>query len=114
MIYQDVAMLLVQEGNSPKTQWYLTETTLIIGREATSDVLIDDRQVSRRHAEIIRSPRGYQLRDLGSKNGTYVNGEAISDEPQLIRNGDEIGIALCAKLTFIADDATAPVIPVQR
>ncbi|MBN1995546.1 MAG: FHA domain-containing protein [Anaerolineae bacterium] len=114
MMYQEVAMLLVQEGNSPKTQWFLTEPTMIIGRDATSDVQIDDRQVSRRHAEISRTPKGYTIRDLGSKNGTFLNGEAISAEPQFIRTGDELSIALCAKLTFIEDDATAPAVPLQR
>lgn len=114
MINQEVAMLLVQEGNSPKSQWFLTDESAIIGRDATSDVQIDDRQVSRRHAELNRTPQGYTIRDMGSKNGTFLNGEPISDEPQPVRTGDEIGIALCAKLTFIEDDATAPVIPVQR
>jgi DNA-binding response OmpR family regulator len=71
-------------------------------------VQIDDRQVSRQHAEIAQTNQGYTLRDLGSKNGTFLNGETVTHEPRLIRNGDEVGIALCAKLTFVEDDATAP------
>jgi hypothetical protein len=114
MSRQEIAILLVQEGNSPKTQWPLTESTVIIGRDANSDVQIDDRQVSRRHAEISRTPEGYTIRDLGSKNGTFLNGEPISGEAQLIHNGDEVGVALCAKLTFIEDEATVPVVPAQQ
>jgi hypothetical protein len=110
MSHQEAAMLLVQEGNSPKSQWPLAKRILIIGREVDSDIQVDDRQVSRRHAEIAQTVQGYTLRDLGSKNGTFLNGEAISEEPRLIRNGDEIGIALCAKLTFVEDEATAPII----
>lgn len=110
MSHPEVAMLLVQEGNSPKTQWPLAKRTMIVGREADSDVQIDDRQVSRRHAEITQTLEGYTLRDLGSKNGTFLNGEAVSQQPRLIRNGDEIGIALCAKLTFVEDEATAPIV----
>ena len=110
MANQEVAMLLVQEGKSPKTQWPLVKATMIIGREADSDIQIDDRQVSRRHAEITQTIQGYMLRDLGSKNGTFLNGEAISQTPRFIRNGDELGIALCAKLTFVEDEATAPII----
>lgn len=110
MSSQEVAMLLVQEGNSPKTQWPLVKATMLIGRDTDSDIQVDDRQVSRRHAEITQTEEGYTLRDLGSKNGTFLNGEAISQEPRLIRNGDEVGIALCAKLTFVEDEATAPVI----
>ncbi len=110
MTSREVAMLLVQEGDSPKTQWPLAKSAIIIGREAESDVQIDDRQVSRQHAEITRTKQGYTLRDLGSKNGTFLNGESVSREPRLMRNGDSIGIALCAKLTFVEEDETAPVI----
>lgn len=109
MSNQEVAMLLVHEGNSPKTQWPLAKRVTIIGRESDSDIQIDDRQVSRRHAEISQTLEGYTLRDLGSKNGTFLNGEAVSQKPRLIRNGDEVGIALCAKLTFVEDEATAPI-----
>lgn len=107
---KEVAMLLVHEGNSPKTQWPLIKRTTIVGRETDSDIQIDDRQVSRRHAEITQTVEGYTLRDLGSKNGTFLNGESVTQKPRLIRNGDEVGIALCAKLTFVEDEATAPII----
>ncbi len=110
MSNQEAAMLLVQEGNSPKTQWPLIKRTMIIGRETDSDIQIDDRQVSRRHAQITQTVEGYTIRDLGSKNGTFLNGEAISQTPRLIRNGDEVGIALCAKMTFVEDEATAPIV----
>jgi predicted component of type VI protein secretion system len=106
-------MLLVQEGNSPKTQWPLAKSSIIIGRETESDVQIADRQVSRQHAEVTRTDQGFMLRDLGSKNGTFLNGEPVSQEPRLMRNGDDVGIALCAKLTFIEENATAPVISHQ-
>jgi len=114
MLNREVAMLLVHEGNSPKSQWPLTKNNTIIGREADSDVQINERQVSRSHAEISYTSQAYTIRDLGSKNGTYLNGRAISQEPQPIRNGDEIGIALCAKLTFVAEGATAPITIVTR
>jgi hypothetical protein len=103
-------MLLVHEGHSPKTQWPLVKPVMIVGREADSDIQVDDRQVSRRHAEIAQTQEGYTIRDLGSKNGTFLNGEPVSQKPRLIRNGDEVGIALCAKLTFVEDEATAPII----
>jgi hypothetical protein len=110
MSNREVAMLLVHEGHSPKTQWPLVKPVMIVGREADSDIQVDDRQVSRRHAEIAQTQEGYTIRDLGSKNGTFLNGEPVSQKPRLIRNGDEVGIALCAKLTFVEDEATAPII----
>jgi predicted component of type VI protein secretion system len=111
---REVAILLVHEGNSPKSQWPLFKASHVIGREADSDIQIDERQVSRRHAEIIYSHQAYRIRDLGSKNGTFLNGQAVSQDPQPVRNGDEIGIALCAKLTFVAEDATAPAVLLSR
>ncbi|MDH3676451.1 MAG: FHA domain-containing protein [Anaerolineae bacterium] len=114
MSRREVAILLVHEGNSPKSQWPLFKASHVIGREADSDIQIDERQVSRRHAEITYSHQAYRIRDLGSKNGTFLNGQAVSQEPQPVRNGDEIGIALCAKLTFVAEDATAPAVLLSR
>jgi len=110
MYQHEVAMLIVQEGQSPKTQWPLHKEVTIIGREAESDVQINERQISRRHAEIVLTLEGYTIRDLGSKNGTFLNGATLTNTPRLLRNGDEIGVALTSKLTFIEDNATAPVI----
>lgn len=109
MSNREVAILLIQEGNSPKTQWPLVKMQNIIGRETDADIQIDERQVSRHHAEIAYTGNHYTIRDLDSKNGTFLNGQPISQDPQTIRNGDEIGIALCAKMTFVAEGATAPV-----
>ncbi|MFQ5612983.1 MAG: FHA domain-containing protein [Anaerolineae bacterium] len=104
----EVAMLLVQEGDSPRRQWPLDKSTMIIGRGDDSHIVIEDRQVSRQHAAIERDDGGYILKDLGSKNGTFLNGEPVGSEPQLLKDGDEVGIALCAKLTFVDAGATAP------
>jgi len=110
MSSREVAMLFVQEGSSPKTQWPLFKPSNIIGRESDSDIQISERQVSRQHAEISRTDDSYIIRDLGSKNGTFLNGQPVLGQSQILRNGDEIGIALCAKLTFVAEDATAPIV----
>jgi hypothetical protein len=63
---------------------------LIIGRSPEVDVTINDSNVSRRHAEVWRTPEGVAIRDLGSTNGTIVNGhviEAVSLSPR-----DEVSI----------------------
>ena len=70
---------------------------LVIGRDTgprTGVYLIDDRSVSAQHAEL-RSRNGYfEVTDLGSKNGTSVNGEPIATQtPQPLRDGDFIQIA---------------------
>jgi pSer/pThr/pTyr-binding forkhead associated (FHA) protein len=57
--------------------------------------------VSRRHAEIVRSAAGYELVDVGSLNGTYVNGERI--ERQALAEGDQLQIGKY-KLVVVVDD----------
>ncbi len=51
----------------------------IIGRSIESDLILRDRTVSRRHAAICRTKRGWKIKDLGSANGTYVNGRRTSE-----------------------------------
>ena len=64
--------------------------TIKVGRQATCRVAFDDSNVSREHAQLRRGPDGWMILDLGSTNGTKINGMKISDE-QLLVNGDEIG-----------------------
>jgi len=66
----------------------LTGARTLIGRREDSDVIINDSLVSGRHAEIIASSGGFVIRDLGSSNGTFVNGRPVSESP--IYAGDEI------------------------
>jgi predicted component of type VI protein secretion system len=50
---------------------------LVVGREATADLVLDDPQVSRRHARLTPTDYGAGVEDLGSRNGTFVNGTQI-------------------------------------
>jgi hypothetical protein len=106
---KEVAMLLVREGESPQRQWLLQDDTTVLGRGADCDVIIDDRKASRHHARIFFTAEGYMLEDLGSKNGTFLNGSTLK-EAALLHDGDEIGIAFAAKLAFVDVGATAPLV----
>ena len=80
-------------------------TSLVFGREAGSDVVVAGKDVSRRHAEIVQTPRGYLLVD-SSTNGTFVNeervqGQRILARADVVRIGDE-------NFRFYADVAPAP------
>jgi len=87
----------------------MDQPVLLLGRDEKCDVEIPDRQVSRHHASITVEDDSYVLRDLNSKNGTFLNGQEL-DGPRTLRDGDEIQIAYCCKLTFVGADATAPVL----
>ncbi|MDH7488919.1 MAG: FHA domain-containing protein [Anaerolineae bacterium] len=78
-----------------------------IGRDPENDIVIPDRRVSRRHAEVVLVGSDFVLRDCESKNGTFVNGERVVQERRL-QDGDEIQVALCCQMVFVGPGATAP------
>jgi predicted component of type VI protein secretion system len=66
------------------------EKPFVVGREDTCDLTVPEKAVSRRHTEIVKTPAGYVLNDLGSTNGTWVN-ESKTDTC-LLKSGDRIRI----------------------
>ncbi len=64
----------------------------VIGRHADCEITLSDSNVSRRHAEIHRDNSGWILKDLGSTNGTAVNGTKITS-PRYLSDGDVISVA---------------------
>jgi len=108
MPQQEKPMLIVYEGGQKGQRWIIEQDYTTIGRAPNCDVVLPERQVSRHHAEIERSEDSYLLRDLGSKNGTYVNGKEVDNEPYHLNDGDEIQVALYVKLGFVGAEATLP------
>ncbi len=100
------AVLIANNGPLNGQQWII-EGTLVIGRDAECDIVIPDRKVSRQHARITKSINGVILEDLGSKNGTFLNNQALSEPVKLIE-ADEIAIALIQTFLFLSSDATMP------
>jgi ABC transport system ATP-binding/permease protein len=81
--------IIMKEGPVPGEIFPFRQDEMIIGRAEGSDLVIDSPGVSRRHARIIRVKNGYQLEDLGSSNGTYVNGNRLTTF-HLLQRGDVI------------------------
>jgi pSer/pThr/pTyr-binding forkhead associated (FHA) protein len=104
----DRPILIAYEGELEGERWVLDRKQMTIGRSVDCDIVLPKRQVSRYHATIERDNGGYLLRDLGSKNGTYVNGQQVRGEPYRLKDGDEIQIALYIKMGFVGADATLP------
>lgn len=93
--------IVVVEGDSLGAMVELTDTPLTIGRDPVNSLVIDAAGVSRRHAVVEISSEGVMLRDLGSKNGTYVNKEPVADHK--LEDGDLIFIG-STTLKYLADD----------
>ena len=84
------ALLVVLNGPSSGSRFLLDQDITQAGRHPDADIFLDDVTVSRRHAEIKRTPAGFEVRDLGSMNGTYVGGHSVIS--QLLQDGEEIQI----------------------
>jgi len=69
------AALVVLSGESAGTEFALEEPKVTLGRGAEADVAFSDTAMSREHAVVEFTDGGYRIRDLGSTNGTLVNGE---------------------------------------
>jgi len=83
-----VPSLFVFRGNNQGMRFELEGEAVSLGREAGNDIQLHDTEVSRRHAELRRAAKTFTLTDLGSSNGTYVNGKRI--ESHSLANGDEV------------------------
>lgn len=99
-----MAMLVVVRGPNAGSRFLLDREATTVGRHPDSDIFLDDVTVSRRHAELLRTASHLLVKDLGSLNGTYVNGERV-DERHL-GTGDELQIGRF-KLLFVAGEGSA-------
>ena len=98
-----VGVLIVRAGSQAGTRFPITDGLTELGRHPASAISLDDITVSRRHAEIERTPQGYVVRDVGSLNGTYVNQERI--DQAVLQHGDELQIGKFRLVFFERPDA---------
>jgi pSer/pThr/pTyr-binding forkhead associated (FHA) protein/EAL domain-containing protein (putative c-di-GMP-specific phosphodiesterase class I) len=96
-----------QNGSTELHRVTIEHSPFKIGRCETSDLRIDSAEVSREHAQIYQRGNIWSIRDLGSTNGTQVNGQPIQES--VLSDGDILAIAE-TELTFVA----SPVTPFQR
>ncbi|MEO6122181.1 MAG: FHA domain-containing protein [Ilumatobacteraceae bacterium] len=86
----DSGVLIVRSGSQAGATFTLSDPLTRLGRHPDSEIMLDDITVSRRHADVERTPNGYVARDAGSLNGTYVNQQRIDEAP--LRQGDELQV----------------------
>lgn len=81
----------ISQGRQAGLTADLGSGVIMIGRGADSQLILDDDYVSTRHARVVGAPNGIYIEDLGSTNGTYVNGQRIS-APTTITLADTVRI----------------------
>ena len=91
-------VLTIAEGSDSGQRIELVQRSLLIGRDPSCDLVINDVEVSRRHARLIAQSGGYAVEDLGSTNGTFVDEQRIKNVVPLksgaiIRLGDSVRLA---------------------
>ena len=84
------ALLIVRRGPGSGSRFLLDQDVTVAGRHPNADILLDDVTVSRKHAEFIRIDNGFEVRDLGSMNGTYAGGNRV--DAQILERGSEVMI----------------------
>jgi len=107
MDQKEAALLVWLEDGEIKGRWPLYKPVTTIGRAEDNDVVIDDRWVSRYHAQVRREERRYLVVDQDSRNGTLVNGQRIAGSTALA-DGDQLQVTPLVKLTFVDYGSTAP------
>jgi signal transduction histidine kinase len=97
--------LFIFRGNDQGVRFEVSADVLGLGRDASNAIQLHDTEVSRRHAEIRRTDKKYVLADLGSSNGTYVNGKRVDEH--VLTSGDEVQLGGTQLLyTAAADDSS--------
>lgn len=91
--------LVISEGKEAGREFLFDQASVVIGRTPECDVILYDSGVSRRHARIFDEGQGFHIEDLGSSNGTVVNGSKVERQP--LKDGDSITLGP-VKFTFAA------------
>jgi predicted component of type VI protein secretion system len=101
--------LVMSSGPTPGKTYDLDKDEVYIGRDVNNDVVINDAEVSRRHAHLSRQPGNFVIEDLGSTNGTFINQVRLSG-PRTLASGETItlgeNVSLTFKLLQVEPDAT--------
>jgi pSer/pThr/pTyr-binding forkhead associated (FHA) protein len=98
--------LTVQIGPQPGQTFAIREGANSIGRDQSNDICLPEQSVSRSHARIVVQPDGVWVEDLGSRNGTFVNGQRIT-APTRLQPGDTLQIGTTVTLTASLQAAPA-------
>ena len=91
--------LIMRSGPTPGASFILEGDQLTVGRDATNEIVINDSEISRRHARLTFQGGKYVLEDLGSTNGTFVNGQRLAG-PRVLKAGEVVQFGEQIMLVF--------------
>jgi pSer/pThr/pTyr-binding forkhead associated (FHA) protein len=91
--------LIMRTGPTPGATFTLEGDQLNIGRDSSNEIVINDAEVSRRHSRLTFQGGKYVLEDLGSTNGTFVNGQRLAG-PRVLKAGEVVSFGEQIVLVF--------------
>jgi len=94
----------MRSGPNPGTVFALEGEQLTIGRDSSNEIAINDAEVSRRHARLTFQGGKYVIEDLGSTNGTYVNGQRLTGQ-RVLKSGEVVSLGEQIQLVYEAVNA---------
>jgi hypothetical protein len=106
--------LIMRSGPTPGAAFTLEGDQIDIGRDSTNEIVINDAEISRRHARLTFQGGKYVLEDLGSTNGTFVNGQRLAG-PRVLKAGEVVSfgeqIVVIFEATHLVDAGATVVSP---
>ncbi|HSM56600.1 MAG TPA: FHA domain-containing protein [Candidatus Sulfomarinibacteraceae bacterium] len=102
----NVFTLTVRRGPDEGQEFTVAEDNITIGRDPVVDIVLNDPEVSRQHARLTRVDDGYQIQDLGSTNGTFVDGKRLAGDPVALTPG--MVITMGSNVTLVYRAAADP------
>jgi ABC transport system ATP-binding/permease protein len=98
--------LKMLRGPEPGRVFELTEDVVTIGRGRKNEIIIHDNEISREHCRLVKVLYDYEVYDLGSTNGTYLNGRQINDVGTSLKNKNIIELGDAIVLEYVASEET--------
>ncbi|MCL4871467.1 MAG: FHA domain-containing protein [Anaerolineae bacterium] len=97
------ARLILRYGKTDRPAYDLTDRPITLGREAINDVVLADPEISRRHARIFYQDETFLLEDLGSTNGTFINGRRVY-APTILQDEDVVEFGESIRMQFLVGE----------
>jgi len=98
----DTYKLILSDSKSSPSEFELTKSEIVICRDPDTHINLPSPAISRRHARLTREGDAYMIEDLGSSNGTFVNGNQIEGRRPL-KSGDQIRLGKAIVLNCLLD-----------